>query len=71
MCSKEVVEASQAEVHIDPNREVSLGDCPFQVPLQEPRTPFNMSDFTLEVKVSEAPSDSVEEETRALALDTC
>lgn len=42
LCSKEVVEASVAEVHSDPNREVSLGDCPFQVPLQEPRTPFRL-----------------------------
>lgn len=69
MCSKEVVEASVAEAHGDPNREVPLGDCPFQV--QEPNTPFNMSDFTLEVKVGEAPMDSVEEKTRTLALDTC
>lgn len=35
MCSKEEV-------------EVPLGDCPFQVPLQEPHTLFDMSDFTLD-----------------------
>lgn len=48
MCSKEEVEASVSEAHGNPNREVPLGDCPFQVPLQEPHTPFDMSDFTLD-----------------------
>ncbi len=47
-CAKEEIENSVAAAHGDSSRGIPLGECPFQLQILTPRTPFNMADFTMD-----------------------
>ncbi len=47
-CAKEEIENSVAAAHRDSSRCIPLGECPFQLPILTPHTPFNMADFTMD-----------------------
>ena len=44
-CGQEEVEESVEAAHGDPDRQVPLGDCPFQILIPDPSSPFNMSEL--------------------------
>ncbi len=47
-CEKEEIENSVAAAHGDSSRCIPLGECPFQLPILSPHTPFNMANFTMD-----------------------